>query len=67
MLIDLQAELDASGRQGRPGAPRLREYARLAGQLVRLRDKASLVTVRHGLNQAIRKVLRQAGHERRRR
>jgi len=67
MLIDVQAEMDAIEHQCRPGGPRLQQYARLAGQLVRLRDKASLLPVRHGLNTAIRKVLRQARHERHRR
>jgi len=66
MTIDLQHELDGIRTQCRPGAPRLAAYVRLAGQLVRLRDKAALVQVRHGFNQAIRRVLREAGHERHR-
>jgi hypothetical protein len=66
-MIDLTDELAAIRRHYRAGTHRLREYARLVGRLQRLRDKASLQAVRHGFTTAIRRVCRQAGHERRRR
>jgi hypothetical protein len=67
MRLSLDDELAAIAQQCRPGAPRLREYARLVGQLEQRRAKTSLNEVRHGLNQAIRRVYGQAQKERGRR
>jgi hypothetical protein len=67
MRLSLHDEREAMQRQCRPGAQRLHAYARLVGQLERLRDQASLHEVRHSLNGALHRVYMQAQKERARR